>query len=103
MRLLTLDNEDALRDHLDALNDAGWDCTAAGMDVTGRSFLAGLSDPYAENTFVLYADPWDGEASMLDSEQQPCDECGGERASRQIDDLRYPVAIIAADPEPGDS
>lgn len=101
MRLLTLDNEDALRDHLDALNDAGWDPTVGGMDSDGESFLASLAGPYAEGTTVLYVDPWDPEVEVKGAEL--CNECGAQRGHRSIDDLRYPVAVIAADPEPGGS
>lgn len=97
MRLLTFSEPDALRDHLDALNDAGLPNEIAGTDANGHAFLAGLSGPYADGTFVLYISPWDSDASLYGSER--CDECGAERADRNIEALRYPVMVVATDVE----
>lgn len=50
---------DALRAHLDNLNEAGISCSAAGIAGNGQPFLNELSGCYAETETVLWGDPFE--------------------------------------------
>lgn len=94
-------NTDALRDHLDALNESGTDPTVAGIDANGRAFLITLQGPYAETEAVLFGVPWDGEIDW--NSPLRCSECGCHEAFG-IQDLTYPVrlAVVPA-PHPSEA
>lgn len=84
-------DSEALRAHLDALNDVGTDFRAAGMDATGAPFLIALSGPYAEAEQVIYGDPWDSEVDW--GTGRHCDECYAANLHR-MDSLRFPVVVL---------
>ena len=94
-QLVEFTDAEALRDHLDALNDAGIRTEAAGVDVNDNPFLIGLSGPYAESEVVIFGSPWDSEVDY--GTGLHCDECHASNL-HGINDLRYPVRVIA-DPE----
>ena len=89
--LLVLADAEALRDHLDALNEAGTDDRAAGMDARGEPFLIALDGCYAETEVVLYGNPWNNEVDW--GTGPSCVECMAQRPHR-LDSLRFPVRIL---------
>lgn len=89
--LLVLADAEALREHLDALNDAGTDHRAVGMDSRNEPFLIALGGCYAETEVVLYGNPWDNEVDW--GTGPSCVECMAQHPHR-IDSLRFPVRIL---------
>jgi hypothetical protein len=89
--LLPLADSDALRAHLDRLNESGLDYRAAGMDANGTPFFITLLGPYAEAEHVITASPWDGEVSL--GRPSWCDECDA-HSPLHITDLAYPVHVV---------
>jgi hypothetical protein len=96
MNTLVLADADALRDHLDALNEAGERCTAAGMDSTPQPFLIALVGAYADGEDVLFDSPWQGDVDWRDGHSN-CEDCNG--WSHGIEHLRYPVTVLVATPQ----
>lgn len=98
---LVLDDADALRDHLDALNEGGTIPIAVGWDATPQPFLITLIGPYAESEDVLFDSPWQGDrdyGERIDGVWVPhpphCDECQGQvHAMRH---LRFPVTVLVS-------
>lgn len=89
---ITITDADALREHMDALNDAGKHCEVAGVDAHGTPFLAGLSGAYADFEWAQIGNPWDVE---VDFDGETCDHCGAQRGAQvTIDRLAYPVVIF---------
>ncbi|WP_100475791.1 hypothetical protein [Mycobacteroides abscessus] len=60
VRVVQIGDRDALRAHLDNLNEAGIGCSAAGIAGNGQPFLIELSGCYAETETVLWGDPFEG-------------------------------------------
>lgn len=89
---ITITDADALREHMDALNDAGKHCEIAGKDANGTPFLAGLSGAYADVAWAQIGNPWDVEVGF---DGETCDCCGAQRGAQvTIDRLSYPVVIL---------
>jgi hypothetical protein len=86
-----LADADALREHLNALNDSGTDDRAVGMDSRGEPFLIALDGCYAESEVVLYGNPWDAEVDW--GTGPSCVECMAQHPHR-IDSLRFPVSVL---------
>lgn len=81
-----------LREHLDALNEAGEHPAAVGIDSTPQPFLITLVGAYAEGEDVLFDSPWQAD---IDWNQPPrCGECNGQ--AHHIEDLRFPVTVLVA-------
>lgn len=57
VRAVQIGDRDALRAHLEGLNEAGIGCSAAGIAGNGQPFLIELSGCYAETETVLWGDP----------------------------------------------
>ena len=94
---LVLADEDAVRDYLDARNDAGLNCLTAGVDVNGGAFLAVLSGPYADRVAVILGNPWD-----VDSDHGTgthCEECRAQDITTPAT-LHYPVTVLTTDVTP---
>lgn len=81
----------ALRAHLDAINELGWDYRAVGIDAVNEPFLITLHGPYAETEQVFFVSPWDGEVDH--GTGQKCDECCAANP-HTIDQIRYPVEVL---------
>ncbi|MBB3040992.1 hypothetical protein [Nocardioides soli] len=96
--LVPIENAEAMRDYLDALNDAGIDCRAVGMDSRGEPFLISLSGCYADSEVVLYGNPWDNEVDW--GTGPSCVECMAQRP-HGIDSVRFPAFIVQAPTEDG--
>lgn len=90
-RVERVDDRDALRAHLDSLNEAGICCSAAGVAGNGRPFIIELSGCYAETETVLWGDPWAGDVEH--SSGVRCEECGAHDLYG-IDSLQFPVHIL---------
>jgi hypothetical protein len=91
---LVLESADALRAHLDGLNESGVDFKTSGMDSRGQSFLAYLDGPYAESLGVLMHNPWDSEIEVPEA-RMPCDDCGVRHGPLRAEHLAYPVTVLA--------
>jgi hypothetical protein len=89
--LLTFADEEALRGHLDALNESGNTPVAVGIDGVGAPFLITLVGPYAESEDVLFDSPWQSDVDWRDGHSN-CEDCRG--WSHGIDNLRYPVTVM---------
>ncbi len=89
--VVQVDDRDALRAHLDSLNEAGIGGSAAGIAGNGQPFIIELSGCYAETETVLWGDPWAGDAEH--SSGVRCEECGAHNLYG-IDSLRFPVHIL---------
>lgn len=92
---IALADADALRDHLDALNESGTDYKAVGMDVGGNAFLVCLAGPYAESVVVMFGNPWDGEVDYGTGTH--CDECAAQEVAG-VERLRFPVHVLVQRP-----
>lgn len=92
MQTKGLADADALRAHLDELNEAGTDDRAVGLDREGQPFLAFLAGLYAGDSGVITCDPWDYERNG----ELACYECNAAR-SGQLDTLNYPVTVLLRD------
>jgi hypothetical protein len=96
---LTFADDDALRAHLDALNEAGVTPVAVGYDAH-QAFLITLVGPYAESEDVLFDSPWQGDVDYgerIDGVWKPlpprCDECMAH--VHGMEHLRFPVTVMA--------
>ncbi len=96
---LLLADAEALRDHLDALNDDGQHPVAVGLDDLGQPFLIALVGPYADGEHVLLDSPWQREVTYSTGHTY-CDECLGH--VHGIEHLRYPVAVLTRTSASGD-
>lgn len=85
-------DEGDLRDHLDALNEAGENSEVAGLDATGQPFLVFLTGPYAEGMYFLGWNPWEREFDV-DVATRPCDECNAMGPS-PTSALHYPLVVL---------
>lgn len=92
MGLLVLEDAQALRDHLDYLNDIGFDYRCSGMDANNAAFFVSLVGPYADGEHVFAFSPWDGEISF--SAPAYCHECAA-HTPLGLDHLTYPVRVLA--------
>lgn len=90
--LVTMPDAEALRGHLDRLNDAGLKSETVGMGANGESFLVVLSGPYADREEVFFGSPWDAETDW--STGLRCDECCTHEAFA-LDDIAFPAVILA--------
>lgn len=97
---VTLADAEALRDHLDALNEAGTTPIAVGWDATPQPFLITLVGAYADGEDVFFDSPWQDDrdyGERIDGVWVPkpphCEECRAQ--VHGIDDLRYPVIVLA--------
>ena len=88
---LLVADADALRVHLDALNESGTDYRAAGMGKNGEPFLIALSGPYAESEDVIYGSPWDGEVDYGTGVR--CDECNAAH-HHGIGAIAFPAVVL---------
>lgn len=98
--LTTLEDADALREHLDALNESGEHPVAVGWDATPQPFLITLVGAYADGEDVIFDSPWQQDVNhgkLVDGTWVPhpprCDECLAQAYG--IEDLRYPVRVMA--------
>ncbi|SHS19801.1 Uncharacterised protein [Mycobacteroides abscessus subsp. abscessus] len=91
VRVVRIDDRDALRAHLDRLNEAGIGCSAAGVAGNGEPFMIELSGCYVETETVLWGDPWAGDIEH--SSGVRCEDCGAHNLYG-IDSLQFPVHII---------
>ena len=89
---VVLADADALREHLDQLNEAGVHPIVAGIDACPQPFLITLVGPYAEGEHVFFDSPWQGDVDWSNGHTY-CDECRGH--VHGIEDLRYPVVVLA--------
>lgn len=92
-------NAEALRLHLDDLNESGTTPTAVGVDALSRPFLIALYGPYAEDEHVFFDSPWQGDVDYgrrVDGEWVPlrprCEDCGG--FVHAMSDLTFPVVVL---------
>lgn len=101
MNTVILADAEALRDHLDGLNEAGTRPVAVGIDDVGQPFLITLVGPYVESEDVIFDSPWQSDLDMgerVDGVWVPhpsCDECSAAQA-HSINDIRYPVTLLVA-------
>jgi hypothetical protein len=97
-RLVELDDREALRDHLDALNENGQHPAAVGWTAPPypQPFLITLVGPYAEGEDVFFDSPWQTDVDWRDGHSN-CEDCGG--WSHGIEHLRYPVTVMASQAE----
>ena len=86
-----LPDQDALRAHLDHLNEDGLTHIVGGIDARNVPFLAVLRGPYADAEDVIYGSPWDGEVEY--GTGQLCDECGAANLDT-LGSLVYPVTVF---------
>lgn len=99
--LTTLLDEDALRDHLDALNEEGEITVVVGWDTTPQPFLITLVGAYADREDVLFGSPWQGDlySEKIDDVWVPklphCEECQGQ--VHTMKDLKFPVMVMVAE------
>jgi hypothetical protein len=99
--LLTFPDADALRDHLDALNEDGESPVAVGIDNSGQPFLITLVGPYVESEDVLFDSPWHNDrdyGERINGVWVPhpprCNEC---RAYvHEMRHLRFPVTVMTS-------
>lgn len=94
-----LADAEALRAHLDALNEAGICPVAVGVDASVRPFLITLVGCYAEGEHVFFDSPWQSDidyGELVDGVFVPrppyCDDCRGH--VHGIEDLRFPVTVL---------
>lgn len=92
-------NGEALRQHLDDLNERGEHPVAVGVDALGLPFLITLVGPYAESEDVMFDSPWQADLDhgrAVDGKWVPhpprCEECQAQVYG--IDDIRYPVTVL---------
>jgi hypothetical protein len=88
---MILEDEDALRAHLDGLNESGVHPVAVGVDNGGQPFLITLTGPYAEHEDVFFDSPWQGEVAR--DGPYRCDECSGMEPD-DMEHLKFPVVIM---------
>ena len=89
---VVLADAEALREHLDALNEHGVTPLAVGIDAWANPFLITLVGPYADGEHVLFDSPWQGDTDWRNGERV-CEDCRGH--VHGIGDLRYPVTLMA--------
>jgi hypothetical protein len=82
LRALVLADRDALREHLDGLNESGEAPVAVGIDAAPQPFLITLVGPYAESEDVFFDSPWQGDTDYGEPgrrrvvpKQPRCDDC----------------------------
>lgn len=97
---LTIGSAEALRGHLDALNEAGVHPIVVGIDACPQPFLITLVGPYAESEDVFFDSPWQGDVDYGERvdgvwvpKQPRCEDCRA--VSHGIEDLRFPVTVLA--------
>ncbi len=100
-----LADADALREHLDDLNEVGERPVAVGMDASRQPFLITLVGPYVEDEDVIFDSPWQSDCDYgerISGEWVPhpprCDECQAQ--VHGIEDLRFPVTVLASSKHP---
>lgn len=98
--LVTFADADALREHLDALNEDGQQPTAVGWDATPQPFLITLAGPYVESEDVLFDTPWQSDVDYgerINGVWVPlptrCDDCHAH--VHEMKHLRFPVTVVA--------
>jgi hypothetical protein len=89
---VVLTDAEALREHLDTLNEHGVTPLAVGIDAWANPFLITLIGPYAESEHVFFDSPWQGDIDWRNGHRH-CEECMGH--VHGIEDLRYPVTLMA--------
>lgn len=94
MDLLPIQDAEGLREHLDALNEAGESPVVVGWDARSMPFLITLIGCYAEGEHVFFDSPWQSDIDWRDGYAH-CDECRGRYHG--IEHLRYPVAVLVSD------
>lgn len=99
--IVTFDDRDRLRRHLDGLNDSGKNPICTGIASNGQPFLITLVGAYAEYEEVFFDSPWQSDTDhgkRVDGEWVPhpprCEDCGAQVYG--IEDLSYPVTILEA-------
>jgi hypothetical protein len=101
--LVILTDADALRAHLDALNEDGQTPVAVGWTAGPYSqpFLITLVGCYADGEDVLFDSPWQSDidyGERINGVWAPlaprCDECMGH--VHEMKHLRFPVTVMAA-------
>lgn len=99
--LLALADADALRVHLDALNETGQTPVVVGWTAPPhpQPFLITLVGCYADSEDVLFDSPWQSDTNhgeLVNGEWVPhpprCDECQAQVYA--IEDLGYPVTVM---------
>lgn len=99
--LITLADADALRQHLDDLNESGTDPIAVGWSAPPypRPFLITLVGCYADSEDVLFDSPWQRDVDYgerIDGKWVPrpprCEECQAQ--AHGIENLSYPVVVV---------
>lgn len=92
---------DALREHLDTLNENGETPVVVGWTAPPytRPFLITLVGPYVESEDVLFDSPWQSDCDYgdrIDGVWVPhpprCDECLAQ--VHGMKDLRFPVTVL---------
>lgn len=87
-----LRDRDALRQHLDDLNEAGTHHpVAVGVDARSQPFLITLVGPYAEGEDVFFDSPWQREHDHGGVPAR-CDDC--DARSHGIEDINFPVYVM---------
>lgn len=86
-------DQEALRGHLDDLNEAGYTPVVVGLDSSPQPFLITLVGPYAEGEHVFFDSPWQGDIDWREGHKH-CDDCLGH--VHGIEHLRYPVTVMVA-------
>lgn len=101
---IVLPDADALREHLDALNEDGQTPVVVGWTAPPytQPFLITLIGPYVESEDVLFDSPWQRDldyGDRIDGVWVPhpprCDECNAH--VHGIEHLRFPVTVMAAE------
>lgn len=99
MITVTMPDAEALRDHLDGINEAGTQPIAVGIDKFGSPFLISLVGPYVESEDVIFDSPWQSDTNhgeRVDGVWVPhparCEECQAQAYG--INDIRYPVTLL---------
>jgi hypothetical protein len=87
--LVVLADADALREHMDALNNSGEPSVVVGMDAH-QPFLIALDGPYVESEVVFFDSPWAGHD--IAGASIHCEDCRGEECS--MEHLRFPVTVM---------
>lgn len=82
---------DALREHLDTLNENGLHPVVVGWDAGSQPFLISLTGCYADGEDVLFDTPWQSDIQWANGRTH-CDECLGH--VHGLSDLRFPVTVL---------
>lgn len=90
--LFEIPSAEALRDLLDAMNEAGANDRVSGIDALGEPFLAFLAGPYAETAWAYTYNPRDPERAPAPGTAM-CPDCGCVDPFK-LADLHYPVVVV---------